>query len=199
MQRKRRLWFGRGGAAWLIMQGTDRRLVPVQDRFPWGNRSCRRRSRWRRHRPHYGGRWAERWRNRSPWACGGPHVTRHVRPGEQADLHAGQALWTRIETADEFRPEDQDFHVGQIQTVRDLVRSVAEVERHAMRSLEDAEINGQPLQTQFISRMPTFVPRSTPRLNRKFANRLTRRSKSRRKLRRYGASGCASAMRLTSR
>ena len=75
-------------------------------------------------------------------------VARHVPADEQADLHAGQALLNGIETADEFRPEDQDLHVGQIQTVRDLVRSVAEVERHRdAPSLEDAEINGQPLQT----------------------------------------------------
>ena len=75
-------------------------------------------------------------------------VARHVPADEQADLHAGQALLNGIETADEFRPEDQDLHVGQIQTVRDLVRSVAEVERHRdAPGLEDAEINGQPLQT----------------------------------------------------
>ena len=53
---------------------------------------------------------------------------------------------------------------------------------------------------QFMRRMPTFVPRCTPRLRRKFANRLARRSKSRQdSSRRYGASGCASAMRLASR
>ena len=48
--------------------------------------------------------------------------------------------------------------------------------------------------------MPTFVPRLTPRLRRKLAKRFARRSKSRHESsRRYGASGCAAAMRLASR
>ena len=126
--------------------GTDERLVPVQDRLREAGRAGGEVDGGVIVLTESDGRDAGGTEAHEPAAV--LRVARHVPADEQADLHAGQALLNRIETADEFRPEDQDLHVGQIQTVRDFVRSVAEVERHRdAPGLEDAKINGQPLQT----------------------------------------------------
>ena len=52
-----------------------------------------------------------------------------------------------LHSADKFRAEYQNIHLRKIHTVLDLVRSIAEVQGYRQGTgLENAEINGQPLQ-----------------------------------------------------
>ena len=58
----------------------------------------------------------------------------------------GHALGDLLDAADELGPEDEDVDVGLVHAVLDLVRGVAEVERHhGGAGLEGAEVDGQPL------------------------------------------------------
>ncbi len=53
----------------------------------------------------------------------------------------------RLHPAHELRSEDQGPRVGQLEAVLDLLRRVAEVQRDGDGpGLEDAEVDGQPLQ-----------------------------------------------------
>ena len=49
-------------------------------------------------------------------------------------------------TSDEFRSEDQDIRLGEIDAVFDFIRGIAEIERDSdCAGFENAEINGQPV------------------------------------------------------
>ena len=62
--------------------------------------------------------------------------------------HLGQLVLNGVYPAHKLRPEDQDLHVRQLQTVLDLLAGVPEIQGHGdAPRLEDAEVHRQPLQT----------------------------------------------------
>ena len=66
---------------------------------------------------------------------------------KQKQPAAADALRDFFDTPDEFRPEDQDFRIGQIQAVLDLIGRIPEVHRHRERAaLQNAEVDRQPVE-----------------------------------------------------
>ena len=126
--------------------GADKRLVPVQDRLWKAGRAggeidrCvvvfiqRNRRDARRAEAH-----------ESAAVLG---IVRHVPSHKQPEPHARQTLLNRIKTRNKFRPENQNLHVRQLQTVGNFIGRIPEVERNGdAPGLENAEINRQPFQT----------------------------------------------------
>ena len=65
----------------------------------------------------------------------------------EAHADTGDLILNGIHTADEFGAEDQHLHIRQLQAILDLVGGVTEIHGHGdAAGLEDAEIDGQPLQ-----------------------------------------------------
>ena len=66
----------------------------------------------------------------------------HVK--DQLDL--GNVLDDFLHAANELRPEKQRVRVGQIQTIANFLRRVAEIQRHGQRAgLQRSKVNRQPL------------------------------------------------------
>ena len=82
---------------------------------------------------------------------GGPVVI--LRPGGADVTHEKQQMvlfqrrYDGLHAADKLRSKKQHIRLRQLQAVFDLVRGIAEVQRHGNGSgLEDAKVDGQPLQ-----------------------------------------------------
>jgi len=72
---------------------------------------------------------------------------RDIAADEEAHPHAGEIVHNGLEAGDELRPEHENLHVREVEAVADLLARVAEVERHRHAAgLEDAEVDGQPLE-----------------------------------------------------
>ena len=66
----------------------------------------------------------------------------------QKESSAGDAVCDLLDTADEFRAEDQDVRFREFYAVLDLIRAVTEVEGNCdCAGLKDAKIDRQPVQT----------------------------------------------------
>ena len=71
---------------------------------------------------------------------------RTVLADVKARLHLRHLVRNLFDAADELRSEHERLGIRQVQAVLDLVRRVAEVERHGHAArLEDAKVNRQPL------------------------------------------------------
>ena len=72
----------------------------------------------------------------------GRAVVAHVEPHP----HARHAVGDLLHAPDELRPEHEHVRIGKLKAVLDLVRRVAEVERHGHAAgLQHAEVDRQPL------------------------------------------------------
>ena len=59
-----------------------------------------------------------------------------------------QLVGNGLHTDDEFGTEEQNIHIGKAHAIADFLGGIAEVQRHSDgAALQNAEINGQPLQT----------------------------------------------------
>ena len=65
----------------------------------------------------------------------------------EKESSAGDAVRDLLDTADELRSEDQDVRFRELDAVFDLIRAVAEVQRHRDRArLQNTEIDRKPVQ-----------------------------------------------------